>query len=41
MMYTAKWVIFHAFLSSAEFFKINFLKKIFQEYHLSVKPFGS
>ena len=35
--------IFACFLSSADFFfKINFfLKKIFQEYHQSVKQFGS
>ena len=33
----APWEFFHAFLSSADFFKINFLKKIFQEYHLSVQ----
>ena len=37
----APWVIFHAFLSSADFFKINFFKKFFQEYHQSVKQFGS
>ena len=28
-------------LSSADFFTIMILKKIFQEYHLSVKKFGS
>ena len=29
---------FYVFLSSADFFfKINFFKKFFQEYHLSVK----
>ena len=35
-------VIFHAFLSSAEFFffEINFLKKFFQEYHWNVKLVG-
>ena len=26
-------------MSSADFFKINFLKKFFQEYHQSVKQF--
>ena len=36
----AYWVIFHAFLSSADFFQINFLKKFFQEYHQNVKQFG-
>ena len=34
------WVIFHAFLSSTDFSKINFLKKYFQEYHQNVKQFG-
>ena len=30
----------HAFLSSVDFFlKINFFKKIFQEYHQSIKHF--
>ena len=29
------------FLSSAGSFKINFFKKFFQEYHQSVKQFGS
>ena len=32
---------FHAFLSSVDFFKISFFEKLFQEYHLSVKQFGS
>ena len=32
---------FFMFLSSADFFKINFFEKIFQEYHQSVKQFGS
>ena len=31
----------HAFLSSAEFFQIQHFRKIFQEYHLSVKQIGS
>ena len=35
------WEIFHSFLSSAAFFQINFFKKLFLEYHLSVKQFGS
>ena len=29
------------FLSSADFFKINFFEKVFQEYHQSVKQLGS
>ena len=29
----ACWVIFHDFLSSAEFLKINFFKKQIHEYH--------
>ena len=29
------------FLSSADFFKIHFFEKFFQECHLSVKQFGS
>ena len=29
------------FLSSAEFFQMNFFEKFFQEYHQSVKQFGS
>ena len=29
----AAWVIFHPFLSSADFFKINFFEKFFQKYH--------
>ena len=35
-------IIFHAFLSSADFFffKIYFSKKSFQEYHQNVKQFG-
>ena len=33
----ASWVIFQAFLSYADFFKINFLEKFFQEYHQSAK----
>ena len=34
--------IFHALLSSADFFfEITFFEKFFQEYHLSVKYFGS
>ena len=28
------------FLSSADFFKINFFKKLFREYHQNVKQFG-
>ena len=27
------WVVFHAFLLSADFFEINFCKKLFQELH--------
>ena len=39
---SACWVIFHAFSWSANFFfKINYFKKFFQEYHQSVKQFGS
>ena len=39
-LFTAFWVILYVFfLSSAVFFKINFLKQIFQEYHQSVKLF--
>ena len=40
----ATWEIFQAFLSSAVcflFFKINFCKKFFQQYHLSLKHNGS
>ena len=37
----ACWVIFHAFLSYADFFQNHFFKKFFQEYHQSVKQFGS
>ena len=37
----ALFLVFHAFLLSADFFfKINFLKKFFQEYHQNVKQFG-
>ena len=32
-------VILHAFLSSADFFKINFFEIFFQEYHLNVNQF--
>ena len=32
---------FPAFLLSADFFKINFFEKLFQEYDQSVKHFGS
>ena len=38
---TACWVIFHAFSSSADFFKVNFFKEKFQKYHKGVKQFGS
>ena len=34
-------LILHAFLSSVDFFKINFFEKFFHEYHQSVKLFGS
>ena len=37
----ACWVILHAFLLIADFFKMNFFKKIFLEYHPGVKQFGS
>ena len=37
----ACWVILHAFSSSAGFFEINFIKKLFQEHHQIVKWFGS
>ena len=33
--------IFHAFLSFADFFQINFFEEFFQKYHQSVKQFGS
>ena len=33
--------IFHAFLSSADFFQSQLFKKFFQEYNLSLKQFGS
>ena len=33
--------LFHAFLSPAFFFKINFFEKFFQGYHHSVKQIGS
>ena len=37
-----RWVILHAFLSSANFISKSFFwKKIVQEYHQSVKKFGS
>ena len=39
--FIACWVILHAFLSSAVFFKITFFKKFFQEYQQNVKQFGS
>ena len=35
------WEILHAFLMSADFFKINFFEKFFQEYHQNVKQIGS
>ena len=35
----ASWVIFYVFMSSAEFFKINFFEKFFQEYHQRIKQF--
>ena len=35
----ANWVIFHAFCRLLIVFKINFLGKVFQEYHRSVKQF--
>ena len=39
---SACWVILHAFLSSMDFFFTYFFKKkIFQEYHLNFKQFGS
>ena len=34
------WVILHAFLSSADFFKITFFENFLQEYHQCVKQFG-
>ena len=38
----ACWVILHAFLSTVVFFlKVTFSKKNLQEYHQSVKQFGS
>ena len=39
----ACWVILHSFLSTVDFFFywFFFFKKIFQEYHQSVKQFGS
>ena len=37
----AYWVFFHDFLSSADFFKINFFEKFFQEHFQSVKQFES
>ena len=33
-------IILHAFLSSADFFKSNFLKKFFQEYHEETQQLG-
>ena len=36
--FTACWIIL-CFLSSVDFFKINLLKQIFQEYHQSVNFF--
>ena len=36
----AYWVIFHAFLSSADFFQNKLFEKIFQKYHQNVKQFG-
>ena len=38
---TVQWVIFHAFCRLLLFFKSNFFEKLFQEYHQSVKQFGS
>ena len=37
----AYWLILHALLSSADFFQNQLFKKFFQEYHQSVKQFGS
>ena len=37
----ACWVIFHGFLSSADFFKIIFFKKLFQERNQSFEQYGS
>ena len=34
------WVILHAFLLSADFFKIKFFEKFFHEYNQRVKQFG-
>ena len=33
------WVIFHSFLSSADFFQNQIFQKFFQEYHQSGKQF--
>ena len=33
--------VLNSFMSSADFFKINFFEKFFQEYHKSVKQLGS
>ena len=38
---SAYWVIFHTFCRLLIFFKFNFFEKFFQEYHQSVKQFGS
>ena len=35
------WVIFHVFCCLLIFLKINFFKNFFQEYHQSIKQFGS
>ena len=37
----AYWVNVHAFLLSANFFQNQLFEKLFQEYHQSVKQFGS
>ena len=37
----ACWVIYYDYLSSADFFKLIFKKKFFQENHQSVKQFES
>ena len=36
-IYSAPWGIFHAFLSSADFFQINFFEKKILDYHQSIK----
>ena len=33
--------IFHAFLSSVDFYQNHLFQKLFQEYHLSIKQIGS